>query len=266
MLVEQPFQREYAYVHQRSYLRNQQFFGVHSVMEKLKQFPTDNFQVYHGGSAQQDQGWQPTLGCSTHVAAISCEPTSHNINSIVGGPTQNVPKKFNSVVRRSFPKTKKEVSAFGPKHAEHARRFYQSTRTQPELQDLIPPFRPDYGHMKFSYIKQTQANKGGDLLGESAFTRTVNRTTLYTDSVSRQIPVSVSSEQEVVLKVAKISSRPEKKHSNDSKSFFGFSEKLLKNKMELGTVKKSIDSENVEDDVNLSNAPLFQILCEISSI
>jgi len=263
MLVEQPLQREYEYVQQGSYLRHQQLFGVQSVVEKLKQLPKDNFQVYHGVSAEQHQVWQPAQGCSTHEAAISCEPISHNINSIFGGPVRKTFREFNSAVRRSFPKMKQEVSAFGPEHAEHARRFYQSTGTQPEFQqDLVPTFQPKYGCMQVSYIKQTQSNKGRGFLGESVFKRTINRT--CTDSVSPQVPVHVSLKHEAVLKVAKISSRPNKKHPNDSKSFLGFSENLFKNKMNTGTLKNSIDSEDIQDDMDLSNAPVFQMLCEIS--
>jgi len=69
-----------------------------------------------------------------------------------------------------------------------------------------------------------------------------------------------------VIRVAKISSRTDKKQPNDSQNFFGFRKKLLKNKMAQGTLKKSIDTEDIEDDMDLSNAPVFQILYEISKI
>jgi len=160
MLIEQPLHRVHAYVQHGSNLRKHQLFGDRSAMEKPKQFPTDNFQA---------------------------EPISNHINSIFGSPGQNEFREFKNVVGRSFPKMKQKVSAFGPKHAELARRFYWSSGTQPEIrQDLLPTFR-QYGRMQVSYIKQTQSNKGADYLEDSVFKRTPNR-----DSVSRQVPVPTS--------------------------------------------------------------------------
>jgi len=259
MLVEQPSQGEYAYFQQDSYLSNQQFFEVHSAMDRL--IPTNNIQGYHGGSAWPDYGWQPRIGCSTHVAATSCEPLSHNINSICGGPARNECVVFNSAECRSFPEIKEEVSAFGPKHAEYARRFYQSTRIQPgHRRDLVAPSRPNYGHKQVSHIKQTQSKEGGNFLGESVFKRSMNQ------SVTRQVPVPLSAQQEVVLKVAKISSRPNKKQPSDLNTSFSFSERLSKNNINQGLVKTSTYSEDDENDIDFSNAPVFQILCEISKI
>jgi hypothetical protein len=262
MLVEQPSQDKYPYFQQESYLSNQQFFGVHCAMDRL--ILTNNIQGYHGGSAWPDYGWQPPIGCSTHVAAISCEPLSHNINSICGGPARNECVVFNSAECRSFPKMKQEISAFGPKHAEHARRFYQSTRIQPGYRrDLVAPSRPNYGHKQVSHIKPTLSKEGGNFVGESVFKRSMNRLTLQADSVTRQVPVPLSSQQEVVLKVAKISSRPDKKQPSDLKTSFSFSERYLKNN-NLG--QPSTYSEDDENDIDFSNAPVFQILCEISKI
>jgi hypothetical protein len=266
MLFERPFQREYADAQQASYRRNQQHFGVQSITEKLKQFPTEHFQLYHGVSEGQHQRWQPTFGCSTNVAVNSSGPSRHNINSTFGGPVQDDSMEFNILESLSVPKMKQEVFAFGPKHAEQARWFYQSTLTQPEFHpDVVPTFIPNNGSVQVPYIKQTQSCKESDLLGESDFKRTINNSTSYTDPFSHEVPLSVSSENEAVLKVAKISSRPDKKQAKDSKSsFFDFSENLSKNKIDQGTLKQSIDSEDIEDYIDLSNAPVFQILCEIS--
>jgi hypothetical protein len=257
MLIEEPFQREEAYF--------QQFFGVHSVMNRLT--PTNNTQVYLGRSVLPDYGWQLPSGRSTHVASIICEPLSHNINSSSGVPAPSEYVVFNSAERRSLPKMKQEVFAFGRKHAEHARRFYQSTRIQPgNWKYFVAPIRPNYGRRHVTYIKQTQSKQRGNLLRDSVLKRSMNRSTLEADAVIRQVPVPVSSQQEVVLKVAKISSRPDKKQPSDSKTSFSFSERLLKNNVNQGLVKTSTDSEDDKNDIDLSNAPVFQILCEISKM
>lgn len=266
MLVEQPFPRDYGYVYPGSY-RRQEIFGVQHVMQQLRQLPTDNFQEYYGVSREQNQGWQQTLGCSNYTAAMSCEQNGYNTNSISGGAMHNQGRESKRVLGRNNPNLRQQVSAFGPKHAEHARRFYKSKRMQPVFQhDLIPPYRPSDCPIQVSYIKQTQAKKGPDFLGEPVFKRTMNQTTLYTDPVCRQVPVPVTFEHEAVLKVAKISSRPDKKQQNNSKVFQSFSKKLFKINMDKDTGKKSMNSQDVEDDIDLSNAPVFQILCEISKI
>jgi hypothetical protein len=265
MLVEEPFHRADAYFQQESYLSNQQIYDVHSLMDSL--IPTNSSQVYHGGSVLPDYGWQPPPGCSTHVAAIICEPLSHSINSALGGPPPNEYMVFNSAERRSFQKMKQEVSAFGRKHAEHARRYYQSTKIQPGYRkEVVAPIRPNYGRRQVTHTKQTQSKQGSNLLRDSVFKRSMNRSTLEANAAIRQVPVPVSSQQEVVLKVAKISSRPDKNQPIDSKTLFSFNERLLKNNVHEGLVKTPIDSEDDKNDIDLSNAPVFQILCEISKM
>jgi len=259
MLAERPIMTGYACVRQGSYQR--QLYEVKRVMGKVQQLPTDSFQVYHGVSAEQYQGWQPKIRC--HMGAFSYEPICYNINSTSGGKAYNGCRESKGVVGRNYSKTKQEVSAFGPKHAEHARRFYQSKGTHPESQrNLAPPYRPNYCPMQVSYIKP-QANIKRDLLGESVFERTINSTRMYNEPVSHQVPVAVASQHEAVLKVAKISSRPNKKQPDNPKSVVGVSERVLRQQMDEGKLKKSIGAQNVEDD-NLSRAPVFQILCEIS--
>jgi len=261
MLAERPIMTGYACVRQGSYQR--ELYEVKRVMGKLQQLPTDSFQVYHGVSVEQYQGWQPIIRC--HMGAFSYEPICFNINSTSGGTAYNGCRESKSVVGRNYSKAKQEVSAFGPKHAEHARRFYQSKGTHPESQrNLAPPYRPNYCPMQVSYIKQAQANIKRDLLGESVFERTINSTRLYNEPVSRQVPVAVASQYEAVLKVAKISPRPNKKQPENPESGVGVSERVLRYQMDEGKLKKPIDSQNVEDDIDLSKAPVFQILCEIS--
>jgi len=144
----------------------------------------------------------------------------------------------------NFRKIKQEVVAFGPKHAEHARRVYQSKGTQPIqefMQIMAPSYRPNYDSMQVSrHI--SQLSKGSYLLGEHVHHRSVNQTAWYTDSLKAQVPVPVTSQHnETVLKVAKISPR------------------------EHGLAKKSDVFQDGGCEIDLSNAPIFQILCEISN-
>jgi hypothetical protein len=264
MLVEQPYLRDYPNVLHESYLRNQHSVG-NRVMEEHNLFRTSNFQVYEGISGDQKQGWQPTQGCSTQVAAITCVPVSYsNTNLIRGGSADKGCTGSKSEVCRNDSRMKQEVSAFGPKHAEYARRFYQFKGAQSLFQqNMLGAYRLNYGPMEVSNIKPSLTNRRGDLQGEPVWKIALNKATLYTDSVSRQVPEPVAFQEEPVLKVAKISSRPVK--SNNSKVYPSFSEQLFNSKMDQKTLK-SIKYQDLEDDIDLANAPVFQILCKISKI
>jgi len=63
---------------------------------------------------------------------------------------------------------------------------------------------------------------------------------------------------ETILKVAKISPTPSKKQLMRTKTLF---ENIVNKKIEK---EKSVDFQASEHDIDLSNAPLFQMLCEIS--
>jgi len=162
-----------------------------------------------------------------------------------------------------------KFSEFGPKHAEHARIFYQSKRTQPiqELrQDIVPPYRPNYGSMQVSGHRQTQVTEWIHLLGKPLFGRSLNQKGLYSDSLESLVPVPDTSQPyETVLKIAKISPRLSKKQPTETKASIGFCVKLLNHKVERGSVKKSYDFQDCGCEIDLSKAPAFQMLCEISN-
>jgi len=267
MLLERPFLRDYTCAQQGSYLRPQQLLELQLAMEKLHQFPIENFRRYHAVQEDKVRRWQPVTRFNTHMASISCEPLSY-INPSVGseGPAYRKNRESKRPVHPNFPKIKQEVSAFGPKHAEHARRFYQSKRTQPIQQFQQVMVRPNYGHTEVSGHRQTQVTEGVHLLGESAIGRSLNPTALYNDSLKSQVPVpDTSLPYETVLKIAKISPRPSKKQPTKNKTSFGFGVKLSNHKVERGSLKKSDNFEDNGREIDLSNAPVFQILCEISN-
>jgi len=263
MLVKRPFLREYACAQQGSYLRHQQLLESQLAIEKINQFPIENFRRYHVQENKVHR-CQPVTRFNTHMNSMSSKPLSY-INPSLGseGPVYMKNGESKIPVHRYFHKIKQEVSAFGPKHAEHARRFYQSKRTQPIQefpQVIVPSFRPNSGPMQVPGHRQTRVT-GGGLHG-----RSLNQTALYTDSLKSQKPVPDTSEScETVLKIAKISRRPSKKLTTKAKTSFGFGVKLLNHKVGRGSVKKSDDFHDSGCERDLSNAPVFQILCEITN-
>jgi len=271
MLVERPFVRKYACAQQGSYHGQRQLLELQLAMEKLNnQSPIKNFRRYHVVEEDKVRMWQPVTRFNTHMAS-SCKSHSY-INPSLGseGPAFRKNKWSKRPVHRNFPKMNKEVSAFGPKHAENARRFYQAKRAQPIQefrQIMVPPYRPNSGPMQVSGHRQTQVTEGVYLLGEPVFGRSLNQTAFYSDSLKSQVPVPDTSQPyETVLKTAKISPRPSEKLPTKIKTSFGTGGELFNHKIEQGSLKKSDNCEESGCEIDLSNAPVFQILCEISNI
>jgi len=267
MLVERPFMREYVCAQQGSYLRHrrhQQLSELQFAMEKLKQFPQENFQRYR--EVQEDKGhrWQQAARFNSHMACITTEPIS-NINPRVSEiATYRKNKESKRPVYNNFSKIKQEVAAFGPKHAEHARRVYQSKGTQPLqefMQIMASPYGPNYDPMQVSRHGRSQVTKGSYQLREHVHDRSVNQTALYTDSLKGQVPFPVTYKpNEIVLKVANISPQPNNKQPTKTTGL-----KVLYLKVEHGLAKKSDVFQDSGCELDLSNAPIFQILCEISN-
>merc|ERR550517_17143 len=104
------------------------------MMEKLKPFPVQKNVGYNNGAVANDY-CQPLLTpieCYSIASSLSSKPTEHNNPSYFSGVS----------AQRRFTKVNPKVNAFGPKHAEKARRFYQLERRKPELRlAMIPPTR-----------------------------------------------------------------------------------------------------------------------------
>jgi len=268
MLVERPFMGQYACAQQGSYLRHQRDLGLQLAIEKLKQFPLE--QRYNEVQEDKFYKWQPLARVNNYMASTSPAPINYIIKPslISEGPAYKRKNDLKRPVYRCFPKIKQEVSAFGPKHAEHARRFYQSKRTQSIQKyqtDMVPRYLPNYESRQVSFHKNTRVTEGGYLLGEPVADRSV-KTALHTDSIKGQVPGHFMSQPyETVLKVAKISPRPSKKQLSKSLTSNGLGVKLLKHKVEAGIVRKCDVFQDSGSEVDLSNAPVFQILCEMSN-
>jgi len=267
MLVERPFPNEYAFAQQKNYLLNQRLFGLQEVMVIYNQFPILTIQRYQGSSAEKVQARQPgefVQRCNNHVGSIGFEPiSSGKANSVSSGPSFKGCGKLKRVVRSNYPAIKPEVFAFGPKHAEHARRFYQSKRASPQFEQvLVPPCQSNYFPMQIPY----ELTQGGGYFSGGSVSNRKKRPTQYPCELDGPVPFIVASSPcETVLKVANISPRPGKMQCNKPKTLFDF-ENDNKEKVDQVTTKKAIDVIDNEDEIDLSNAPIFQILCEITEM
>jgi len=263
MLLEQSFLREDACARQGSYLRSENLLALQDAMDNLWQFPMTNFWGYHGASADLVQGCPPPLRCKTHVAYTNLNPINYNTNPtlVAQGLANNEKRESKTTVDRNYTKTNQYVSAFGPQHAEHARRLYQSKRSEHEISPVLAPYyQPHYGPMHVVHYEQIQVKNVPNLLEESAFGKAL----FYPGYCIDQVPSHMRSKsRETVLKVAKISPRPGPKQPLKLNRSFRLGEKYM-DKVDQGLVKKSSESRECERKTDLTNAPLFQILCEIS--
>jgi len=254
MLVERPYPREYTYAQQNTYLRNQRMIELQGMMKKLKPFPIKTNEGYNKGVLANESQCQQLLtqiGCYSMAPSLSSTPTVHNNQSYFLGGSAH----------RRFTKMNPKVSAFGPKHAEHARRFYQSEGKTPGPQwAMVPPIGSNY---EPTYYRQSGVNNGSNFLGDPVFSRCANNsTTSYTMSAEgRGLLPKISRPSETVLKVARISPRPKSIRPKTSSSI-GVTKVTKKIDEEL--IKKSDDFQDSMFEKDLKNAPLFQILCEIS--
>jgi len=218
MCVEQPSKREYVCAPQ-----GQQLLELQFAKEKLKQSPTEYFKRYHEIHEVKVHRLQPAGMFNSHMAFMTTKPISYLNSRVSEGAAYRRSQKSKRPVHSNFPKINQEVAAFGPKHAEHARRVYQSRGTQP--------------FQKF------------------------NQTTFYNDPLKGQVPVPITSQTyETVLKVAQISPRSYEKQPTKTSGL-----KVLHHKAERGLPKKSNISRDRGCEIDLSNAPIFQTLCEISN-
>merc|ERR1719285_1493967 len=201
----------------RTCIRHKQVLELQGVMKTLKQFPDKHFIGYPGVSAER----QAMASFNTSLKSISSQPISNTNSSLISRAAASGSRHGRKAIN---PKITEKISAFGPKHAEHARRIYQKgIQSQEFRQVLLPSYRPN--HMQAS------------------------------------IPQS----NETVLRVATITPRPSKKQLQKQKTWLVPGVKLLQNTTEKGLWKKSVDSQSSISEIDLSNAPVFQMLCEISN-
>jgi len=185
--------------------------------------------------------------------------------SIVSGSlTINGCGKLKMVARSSNPEMKQEVVAFGPKHAEYARRFYRSNGAKPQFEQVLTsPYPSNYGPMQISY----QRTQGRGFQSGEPVSNIKKQPTLHPCKWGDKVQLIVECEPyEIVLKVAHISPRPDKKLGKKPKTFLVFLENSHNEKVDLVTAKKSTDFLDNENEISLRNAPIFQILCEMSEM
>jgi len=259
MLVERQFQREDAYSQQETYLKNQGTMELQRVMEELKPFPMQRNQRNDNGFlANGSRGHLTQIECYAIASSLSSLQTVHNRQSYSSGGSVSRGTRQPKSVCRSFTKMNHEVIAFGPSHAEHARRFYHSEGKKPELRKVeVPPYQ------RATYYSQRGFNNGSYVPGDRIFnTGANNSTTSYTMAPMGRVSFpKISGPAETVLKVAKISPKPKRMRPKTSSCVVVT---VVNKNVDDGVTEKSDDFRSNRIEIDLENAPLFQILCEIS--
>jgi len=257
MLFERTCPREQAFTQKEIYLRNQRIIELQRVMEGLNPFRIQwKEKRCNGVLANNSKGHQLTkMERYSLASSQSTKPAVHKEQSYIWGDTACRGRRQSKIVFGRFTKMNHEVTAFGPRHAEHARRFYQAEGKRPELQQVVvPPYPPNYASKRASYYRQSGVTYDSNFLGDPVFHTGVNDNANAAMGLE-SLPV-VSTPSETVLKVAKISARPNRMRRKTS-SRVGV-------KMVIKTVDGLKNKSLSRLEVDLKDAPLFQILCEIS--
>jgi len=225
MLVEGLYMGDHIFTQKRTFMRQKQVLELQGVMNTRKQFPDKHFNGYSGVSAER----QAMQSFNTSLKSITSLPTSNTNSSLISRAAVN----GSTVLRKmTNPKITEKVSAFGPRHAEHARRLYQKGIQSQEFRQVLPPsYRPNYRPML----------------------------------ISNHMQASKTQSNETVIKIATITPRPCKKQLHKKKPSLVSRVKLSKDIAETGLGKKSVDFQDSISEIDLLNAPLFQILCEITN-
>jgi len=267
MVAEQQFLREYAYAQHGNYPRHQ-VVKSQPMMDKFVRFPMTcwnynriSSDADYRSQGELEEGWNPHVTSVRSKLIRNSNPRSApwsyiNPRLVSGGSCYKLDDDL---------KLRQDVSAFGPKHAEHARRFYQVTGRSQSV--VFPACRPTYDTVGVSYNDLSQAKRRESLLKQPAFGGTVNQRKFFNHSATSRVPVNVASHpRETVLKVAMISSRPKVKRQDEPITELAFGEMKCRKRSDDNLSKKSIDFQGMKNLLReLSKAPLFQILCEISN-
>jgi len=168
---------------------------------------------------------------------------------------------------RQVPKAMQQVAAFGPAHAEQARKLYQlkGTRHKHEHKNcLIIPNRSNICHASqilLSQHEQTHMSTNGDHLPiepEDCGRRVQNET-----SCKKEVPLADMLEQnQPILKLVSISSRPGKDTCNQRKSPDVENRECAREEF-VG--KKPLNLKNGVGEKDFSSFTILQILENISS-
>jgi len=166
---------------------------------------------------------------------------------------------------RKAPKAKQQVSAFGPAHAEQARKLYQlkgfrHKQTQKKCLGLPRRCNIHYGsEIMLSQHEQTQiSTNGGQLPKDPTYN---GRRVQHGTSGKKELPLDDMLEQnQPILKLVKISSRPDK-YTCKNTSNVEHSECAGEHFME----KKPLNFKKGVGGKDLSSLTILQILENISS-
>lgn len=205
---------------------------------------------------------------TTHTVQICGPPITESLSGATGkigikSKSTNNQSESRKLVLCEASKVVPKISAFGPAHAEKARKLYQIKGRQAELG---PEFLPNQSH-----IEPVGNNQKSYCQNATVSTNEVKITkdpvhygqrVLQRKSTEDQVPISTMTEaNQPILKIVKITPRPNEERARNPKSSSDAGDDV--NTRE-GLVKN--DPLNIEDRVqNYPCATILQILGEISS-
>jgi len=207
---------------------------------------------------------------TAHTVQICGPPITGSLSGATGengaeSKSTNHQSGSRKLVFREASKVMQKISAFGPAHAEKARKLYQIKGSQA---DQGPEFLPNHSHIQpVGYIQKSNCQNAEVSTNEANIPKDpvhYGQRVPHRKSTEDQVSISTATdENQPILKIVTITPRPNEERARKPKSF-SYAEETVHSRE--GLVKK--DQLNIEDRAqqNYPCATILQILGEISSI
>jgi len=223
-------------------------------------------EVYTSYMVPGHQNFHVTHTAQTDKIRTSFESLTEGVVELGAKSNYQKDLRENQQLKRAGSKVTRKVAAFGPAHADQARKLYQFKATQPIRSDKIWTSFLSSSNMQFGrhillshHEQDLMSANGGHLLEEPVYHRNLVH---YIDLKKKWAPSSLQLESQPILKIVTISPRPNGASARKSK--ISFNAKHLKT-FKAGLVKdERVNSEDKTKQKDPSRLTIFQILGEIS--
>lgn len=203
---------------------------------------------------------------TTHTVQICGPPITGSLSGATGengvkSKSNNNQSESRKLVLREASKVVPKISAFGPAHAEKARKLYQITGKQAEQG---PEFLPNHSHIQpVGYTQKSYCQNANVSTNEVNISKDpvhYGQSVPHRKSTVNQVPISTMTDaNQPILKIVKITPRPNEERARNPKSSSDAGDTVYTRE---GLVKN--DPLNIEQQ-NYPCATILQILGEISN-
>jgi len=267
MLQRTPYCNDHLSFERENYFRHMQLLNQQGISAQAHvRFPGEKLNVHNDKYTAYGNGWQMPeyLAYKSYIGGPKSQVVTGytRMRSGLTGSTAgsnvniNVKQRVCQPINRHCRRVKQNTSAFGPLHAEHARKFYQSNESQSRYEynnQLILPYQQDVQFVRQMPVSYQTYNpiyiEQGRYLSKPQCHKQKPQ--------SRDQEYVKSKPRTPIIKMAMISPRPGKQNEKVNPSLkVGDPNCTSKEIEERKLLGRKIEKE-------LSRSPIFQILGEL---